>query len=136
MGSSVHLPAVLKPYLAVDIYPKVNGFVRDIAVDRGSRVRKGQLLLKLEAPAIEQQYLAAKSKYLQVYALSLASKDNYERLMQANRMPGTVSAHDLELAKARMTADSALGQAEIANNKALEVTQGYLTVTAPFDGVI
>ncbi len=136
IGSSVHLPAVLKPYLAVDIYPKVNGFVRDIAVDRGSQVRKGQLLLKLEAPEIEQQYLAAKSKYLQVYALSLASKDNYERLMQANRMPGTVSAHDLELAKARMTADSAMGQAEIANYKALEVTQGYLTVTAPFDGVI
>lgn len=136
IGASVRLPAVLRPYLAVDMYPKVNGFVKDITVDRGSQVRTGQVLLRLEAPEIEQQYLAAKAKYLQVYALSLASKDDYERLTVANKMPGTVSAHDLELSKAKMTADSAMVQAEIANYKALEATRGYLTMTAPFDGVI
>jgi len=136
IGSTVHLPAVLRPYEMVDVYPKVNGFIKEIPVDRGSRVRTGQLLLKLEAPEIEQQYMAAKAKYLQAYSLSLASKDDYDRLMVANKMPGTVSAHDLELAKAKMTADSATTQAEIANYKALEATRDYLTVTAPFDGVI
>ena len=136
IGSNVHLPAVLKPFEMVDIYPKVNGFVKDIPVDRGSRVRTGQLLLRLEAPEIEQQYMAAKAKYLQAYSLSLATKDDYGRLMVANKMPGTVSAHDLELARAKMMADSATTQAEIANYKALEATRDYLTVTAPFDGVI
>jgi len=136
IGASVHLPAVLRPYLAVDIYPRVNGFVKEIPVDRGSQVRTGQLLLRLEAPEIEQQYLAAKAKYLQAYALSLASKDNYERLVQAGKMPGAVSAHDLELAHARMIADSATAQGEIAGYKALEVMKNYLTVVAPFDGVI
>ncbi|HEY4209713.1 MAG TPA: efflux RND transporter periplasmic adaptor subunit [Puia sp.] len=136
IGSTVHLPAVLKPYEMVDIYPKVNGFVKDIPVDRGSRVRRGQLLIRLEAPEIEQQYMAAKAKYLQAYSLSLATKDDYDRLMVANKMPGTVSAHDMELARAKMMADSATVQAEIANYKALEATSGYLTVTAPFDGVI
>jgi len=136
LGSTVHLPAVLRPFEMVDIYPKVNGFIKEIPVDRGSRVRKGQLLLKLEAPEIEQQYMAAKAKYLQAYSLSLASKDDFDRLMVANKMPGTVSAHDLELAKAKMVADSATNQAEIANYKALEATRDYLTVTAPFDGVI
>lgn len=136
IGSTVHLPAVLRPFEMVDVYPKVNGFIKDIPVDRGSRVRRGQLLLRLEAPEIEQQYMAAKAKYLQAYSLSLASKDDYDRLTVANKMPGTVSAHDLELAKAKMVADSATNQAEIANYKALEATRDYLTVTAPFDGVI
>jgi membrane fusion protein, multidrug efflux system len=136
IGSTVHLPGVLRPYEMVEIYPKVNGFIKEIPVDRGSRVRRGQLLLRLEAPEIEQQYMAAKARYLQAYSLSLASKDDYDRLMVANKMPGTVSAHDLELAKAKMTADSATSQAEMANNKALEATRDYLTVTAPFDGVI
>ena len=136
IGASVHLPAVLRPFLAVDIYPKVNGFVKEVPVDRGTQVRRGQQLLLLEAPEIEQQYFAAKAKYLQAYALSLASKDNYERLTQANKMPGTVSAHDLELARARMIADSATAQGEMAGYKALEAMKNYLTVTAPFDGVI
>jgi len=136
IGSVVHLPAVLRPYEMVDIYPKINGFIKEIPVDRGSRVRTGQLLLRLEAPEIEQQYMAAKAKYLQAYSLSLASKDDYDRLMVANKMPGTVSAHDLELAKAKMIADSATSQAEMANYKALGATRDYLTVTALFDGVI
>jgi RND family efflux transporter MFP subunit len=136
LGSSTNLPAVLKPFESVDVYPKVNGFIKDIPVDRGSQVKKGQLLVQLEAPEIEQQYFSAKSKYLQVYALFLASKDNYDRLTVANKMPGTVSAHDLELARAKMMADSASAQGEIANCKALEATKNYLMVTAPFDGVI
>jgi RND family efflux transporter MFP subunit len=136
IGSHVQLPGALRPYEMVDIYPKVNGFVKEIPVDRGSRVKTGDLLLRLEAPEIEQQYMAAKAKYLQAYSLSLASKDDYDRLMVANKMPGTVSAHDLELAKAKMTADSATAQAEMANYKALGATRDYLTVTAPFDGVI
>ncbi len=136
LGATADLPAVLKPFEMVDIYPRVNGFVSEIPVDRGSEVRKGQLLVRLEAPEIEQQYYSAKAKYLQVYALYLASKDDYERLTVANRMPGTVSAHDLELARAKMMADSASAQGEIANYKALEATKDYLNVTAPFDGVI
>jgi membrane fusion protein (multidrug efflux system) len=136
LGSTADLPGVLKPFEMVDIYPKVNGFIREIPVDRGSQVHKGELLVRLEAPEIEQQYYSAKAKYLQVYALYLASKDDYDRLVVANRMPGTVSAHDLELARAKMIADSASTQGEIANYKALEATKDYLTVTAPFDGVI
>src|ERR1700761_7805423 len=51
-------------------------------------------------------------------------------------MPGIVSAHDLEAARAKMIADSATVQAETANYKGLEATKDYLTVTAPFNGVI
>lgn len=136
LSSSINLPGEIKPFEIVQLYPKVNGFVEDVLVDRGSKVKKGQILLKLEAPEIEQQYFAAKSKYLQATAMYVASKDNYERLLATSKTPGTVSAHDITIAKSRMMADSAIVQGEIANYSGLEVTKNYLIVRATFDGVI
>jgi membrane fusion protein (multidrug efflux system) len=136
ISSVIHLPGELKPFEIVQLYPKVNGFVKEVPVDRGSVVHTGQLLLRLEAPEIEQQYFAAKSKYLQVYAMFLASKDSYERLLVTSHTPGTVPAHDLELARTKMMADSAMVEGEMANYRGLEATKNYLTVQAPFNGVI
>jgi membrane fusion protein, multidrug efflux system len=136
LSSSIRLPALLEPYQQVSIYPRVNGFVRAVNVDRGSAVRKGQLLLELDAPEIIQQYYAAQSKYLQAKALYASSKDAYERTIQVNEVPGTISPHDIEVVRAKMEADSAIMNSELANFKALEATRSYLTVTAPFDGVI
>ncbi|SFE54045.1 RND family efflux transporter, MFP subunit [Chitinophaga sp. CF118] len=136
LSSSIELPAVLEAYQKVSIYPRVNGFVRDIMVDRGSVVKKGQLLLQLDAPEIIQQYYAAQSKYLQAKAVFAGSRDNYERTLAVSETPGTISPHDVEVANAKMLADSAIMNSELANLRALEATRSYLTVTAPFDGVI
>ncbi|CAL1518246.1 efflux RND transporter periplasmic adaptor subunit [Chitinophaga sp. MM2321] len=136
LAGSIRLPGALAAFQKVSIYPRVNGFVKNITVDRGSRVKKGEVLLVLEAPEVAQQYYAAQSKYLQAAAMYAGSKDNYERTVATSETPGTISAHDLELAKARMLGDSALMNSEEANLKAQEVMRSYLTVTAPFDGVI
>jgi len=136
ISSVIQLPGELKPFQFVQLYPKVNGFVKEVPVDRGSAVRKGDVLIRLEAPEIEQQYFAAKSKYLQVYSMFLGSKDSYERLVVTSRTPGTVPAHDLELARAKMMADSAMVQGEMANYRGREASRNYLTVQAPFNGVI
>ncbi len=136
LSSSIQLPAVLEAYQRVSIYPRVNGFVKAVPVDRGSVVRKGQVLITLDAPEIIQQYFAAQSKYLQAKAVFAASKDNYERTLAVSETPGTISAHDVEVANARMAADSAIMNSELANLRALDATRSYLTVTAPFDGVI
>nr|WP_295870239.1 efflux RND transporter periplasmic adaptor subunit [uncultured Chitinophaga sp.] len=137
LSGSIRLPGTLEAFQKVSIYPRVNGFVSRIMVDRGSRVKKGQVLLVLEAPEITQQFYAAQSKYIQAAAMYAATKDNYERTVAtANETPGTISAHDLELSKARMLGDSALMNSEQANFRARGVMRDYLTVTAPFDGVI
>lgn len=137
LTGSIRLPGTLEAFQKVSIYPRVNGFINRILVDRGSRVKKGQVLLVLDAPEVTQQYYAAQSKYLQAAAMHEASKDNYERTVAtANETPGTISPHDLELSKARMLGDSALMNSEQANFRARGVMRDYLTVTAPFDGVI
>ena len=136
LSANVDLPGELKPYEMVQLYPKVNGFVKNVLVDRGSVVKKGQVLVRLEAPEMEQQYLSAKSKYAQVNAGYLSDKDNYDRLLATSQTPGTVSARDISAAKARTDVDNALMESEQSNVKAMEAMINYLTVTAPFDGVI
>jgi membrane fusion protein, multidrug efflux system len=136
LSSSIQLPAVLDAYQKVSIFPRVNGFIKSVMVDRGSIVKKGQVLLVLDAPEIIEQYYAAQSKYLQAKAIYAGSKDNYERTLAVSETPGTISPHDVEVANARMLADSAIMNSELANFRALEATRSYMTVTAPFDGVI
>lgn len=63
VGALLQLPAVLYPYYRVDMYPKVNGFVKELYVDRGSIVHQGQTLVVLEAPEINQMYFSSQSKY-------------------------------------------------------------------------
>src|SRR5258708_29372495 len=49
------LPAQLVPFETVDIYPRVTGFMDMIRVDRGSRVHKGELIIRLSAPELVAQ---------------------------------------------------------------------------------
>ncbi len=136
ISGNVQLPGVMQPFQFVQLFPKINGFVRSVTVDRGSVVRQGQVLITLEAPEIEQQVAAAKLKYTQVQATYITSKDRYRRLLVTSKTPGTVSPYDLEAAASKMQGDSATAQGEYANFRAQESYRSYLTITAPFDGVI
>lgn len=136
IGSEVQLPGVMQSFEYVQMFPKVNGFVKDVYVDRGSEVRKGQVLMRLEAPEIEEHVSAAKLKYTEAHANYMTSRDRYKRLLETSKTPGTISAFDLEASHAKMQGDSATAQGEYANYKAQQALYEYLVVTAPFDGVI
>lgn len=136
LSSYARLPGQLKPFNEVNIFPKVNGFVKQINVDRGSEVSKGQLLLTLEAPEMESQLQAANSRYLQAQETANASKEKYNRLKQAAAEPGSVSPLDLDNALARMRSDMAIANAEKSNMGSVSTMQGYLKIYAPFTGMI
>ena len=59
---TLSLPGELTPYETVAVYPRVTGFVKTIRVDRGSRVRAGELMAVLEAPELVAQRAEAQSK--------------------------------------------------------------------------
>lgn len=136
LSASSHLPGQLKPFNEVYLFPKLNGFVKKIYVDRGSIVKKGQLLITLEAPEMQSQYQAANSRYLQTQETAAASKEKYQRLKEASREPGSVSPLELDNASARMKADQAIAASERSNVASVRTMQNYLNITAPFDGVI
>ncbi len=136
LSSSAKLPGQLVPFNEVNLFPKVNGFVKQLFVDRGSIVKKGQLLMILEAPEMESQLQAANSQYLQAQADAQASREKYERLKEAAKEPGSVSPLDLNNASSQMKANEAKAQSQRSNVDAVKTMLGYLRIYAPFDGMI
>ncbi len=136
LPEQVKLPAQLAAFEEVSIFPKVNGYVKDVFVDVGSTVHKGQLLMTLEAPELQQSATQAKERFARAKLDYTISEENYKRMLQASRTPGAVSPMNLASLKAKADADSALCNAENANWQEQEAILGYLKVTAPFDGVI
>jgi membrane fusion protein, multidrug efflux system len=147
---TLSMPGQLDPYESVAVYPKVTGFVKAIHVDRGSRVRAGEVLAELEAPEFLAQRAEAQSK-LQTAEAQLAvarskadaNASTYERLRAASRTPGVVAGNDLVLAEKGVEADQ--GQVAAAQQtveaarqavRSVSDVEGYLRVSAPFDGVV
>lgn len=133
---TLSLPGELAPFEEVKLYPKVSGFVEQIFVDRGSHVRKGQLLARLEAPEITQQYAAAAAKEREVLERLQYSQQSYNRFLEASKSAGAVAAIELEQAKAKLLSDSALYQSLRAEMAAAKQLAEYLEIRAPFAGVI
>src|SRR5438876_3795084 len=150
LSITVRLPGELQPYEVVAMYPKGTGFVDWIGVDRGSRVRTGQLIARLVAPEIISQRAEAQAKVqsaeaqrVEAEAKLAADESTYQRLEAAAATPGVVSGNDLEVAQKTAEADrsrvKALEGSENAAKQALRSVQEieeYLRITAPFDGVV
>jgi membrane fusion protein (multidrug efflux system) len=135
-GYVLELPGELKAFEEVILYPKVKGFVKNILVDRGSKVSRGQLLAILEAPEISQQYLAAKSDENKFYEDYLYSRQSYDRLKKASTKSGAVAEIELDRARSKFRSDSAAYAAVKAKTGISAQLQQYLRITAPFDGVV
>ncbi|HTK18791.1 MAG TPA: efflux RND transporter periplasmic adaptor subunit, partial [Mucilaginibacter sp.] len=136
LSSSITVPGELQPFLQVDLYAKINSYVKTLLVDIGSQVHKGQLLATLEAPEINSQLEEAKSRIQQNKAILFASKATYDRLYSTSKTPGTVSLNDLEQAQAKMRSDSANVEAAKSAYKVITANLDYLQIRAPFDGTI
>jgi len=150
LSTKLSLPAQVSPYEAVDVYPKVTGFVDKISVDRGSRVRAGEVIIQLSAPELAAQRAQAEAALQNAEAQRSAAEakfaaDNgtYLHLAAAAKTPGVVAGNDLLVAQQSAAAGSAQVEAAAKNVQAARdhlraVTQleSYLEIRAPFDGVV
>jgi len=150
LNVTLSLPGELTPYQTVALYSRVTGFVKTIAVDRGSRVRAGQQLATLEAPELVAQKAEARSKLQSAEAQlavirskAEATASTYEKLKAASATPGVVAGNDVILAQKAVEADqgqiaSAQQNVEAARQALNSVSdmEGYLRITAPFSGIV
>jgi RND family efflux transporter MFP subunit len=133
---TISVPAELKPYNEVAVYSKIQGFIKKLYVDRGDKVKKGQLLAVLEAPEIEQQYLSDKSIENKMQSEYLFSKQAYERMKEASQTDGAVAPIELERAKNVMLGAASSYESSQAGSEKSSQIGDYLHITAPFSGVI
>jgi len=144
------LPGELKPWNKAHMFPRVKGYVGRVLADRGTVVKKGDVLALLEAPEIvsalnhaKAQVAAAEASLIEQRAKARASTLTYQRMTETNRTKGAVSANEMDMAFSRMSADSALATAAQNNLLAAQAQHAsqaqlvnYLTVRAPFDGTV
>ncbi|HXJ95709.1 MAG TPA: efflux RND transporter periplasmic adaptor subunit [Terriglobia bacterium] len=150
LDTTLDLPAQITPYEAVDVYPKVTGFLDAISVDRGSRVRAGEVIIRLSAPELEaqrgQSEAAVQSAQAQLSAAEArfaSDHGTYLHLTAAAKTPGVIAGNDLLVAQQTAAADDAQVQAATRNVqaardnlRAVSQLESYLDIRAPFDGVV
>ena len=120
-GRSLTLVGEARPYATVTLYAKVSGYIKEIRVDKGDRVKGGQVLAVIESPELDQQYEAT----------LVDAKNKRRDAVRAKALleNGSVSIQDAD------RAETAAQQTE-ANAEALRVQKNYQIIRAPFPATV
>jgi RND family efflux transporter MFP subunit len=162
-NSELELPGNIQAITEAPILARADGYLVRRMADIGDRVHSGQTLAEIEAPELDEQVHQAKASLQQAQSALLQTQANYEQgksnmefaRITADRWAklatkGVVSRQDNDQYQAQSQAQAANLQAldkAIAAQRStvaaaeaslarVEKMQGYLTVKAPFDGVI
>jgi RND family efflux transporter MFP subunit len=150
LSRTIELPGEFEPFQSVAIHAKLRGYLERILVDRGSVVKKGELLAEITAPEMTAQIAEAESKVqasdsdrAQAEAQLAAAQSTADRLKKASETPGAISANELIQAQAMVDAAKAVVQSKQQAVRAAQAAVqaqkdllAYLNVSAPFDGVV
>ncbi len=150
LEQTLRLPGEFAPWESVDVRARVNGYVERVLVDRGSVVKKGQVLVEVSAPEMKAQIAEAESRaqvavsqQAEAQARLAGSQSTYERLKTASQTAGAISANELlqaeklvDAANAAVRAGRESARAAQSAVQSLKQMESYLNVTAPFAGVI
>ncbi len=151
------LPGEIDAYQDVLMYPKIRGFIKTINVDRGSVVKKGDVMATMYAP----EYLASRNEALARVAAAkaavaseesdlqdlqadlkkrqanlLADQSTYQRVYAASLVPGVVADNDVVQWSQSVEADRQEVNTFIKriNAKAHEVTMRKQELAARING--
>ena len=165
IANSLSIAGQFIPYQNVDLHAKVAGYIRNIYVDIGDRVHKGQVLAVLEIPELiaqvdeaqaavhhaEEEIQRAKSDVSRAEADNVALHANADRLVNTAKLrPGLIAQQELDDATSKDRASqaqvdaakSALAAAKQqlavaqANQQHYSALSDYAKITAPYDGVV
>lgn len=159
------LTAEFRPFQEVDVHAKVAGYVKNMYVDVGDRVKAGQLLATLEIPELHDEVQQAEAAERQSEEEILRAQSDVERFESAHQVahlsytrlaavsktqPDLVAQQEVDDAMGRdrvseaqvATAKAALAAAQQqlqvakANQERVRTLFAYAQITAPFTGVV
>jgi len=165
LSNTLSIAGEFLPYQEVELHAKVAGYIRNINVDIGDRVRTGQVLAVLEIPELsaeleganagvrhsQEEIGRAQNEVTRAEADHAALHAAATRLRQASETrPGLIAEQELDDATARDRSAEAQVEAAksalLAARQQLEVSRAdqqhyaalseYSRITAPFDGVV
>jgi RND family efflux transporter MFP subunit len=157
------LPGQTEAFDVANLYPRATGYVAERRVDIGSRVHKGDLLLRIAAPDLDQQLTQAEAQLGQNEAAVLQAQAQVRSAEANTKLANVTKFRETTLAdkgwETKQNADNANANFEVqtagianaqagvavavANLKAQQATVDRLQaltafeqIKAPFDGVI
>ncbi|MBI1940491.1 MAG: efflux RND transporter periplasmic adaptor subunit [Acidobacteria bacterium] len=148
---SITLPATVEAFEKATLYAKVAGYLQWIKVDRGDRVRKGEVLALLAIPEMEKEYRSAQAAVLEADAAAERAQADaalkeltYKRLASVRESQADVISEQ-EVDEARARAEVAHGEVKFARAKIerlraeaerIEALMDYARIKSPYDGII
>lgn len=110
-----------RPFQSVTLYAKTSGYMNKIFVDKGDKVRQGQLLATIVSPEVDQAYKAA--------VADLENKKKILRRDQALVQKDYISKEDAD------ATETSVKMAE-AQVQSLSEQMQYKNIIAPFAGTV
>ena len=165
LSSSLNLTAEFEPFQEVDVMAKVSGYIREINVDIGDRVREGQVLATLEIPEMQDDVSRAAAAIEEATAELATARDELQRMESAHDMahlsytrildvskrePGLVPQQEVDEAHSRdLVAEAQVSSAKShiavceqrirvseAEQAHVKTLYKYAVIAAPFAGVV
>ncbi|MBT9502777.1 MAG: efflux RND transporter periplasmic adaptor subunit [Burkholderiaceae bacterium] len=149
---SVTANGTLQPTRAVSIGSELSGTISSVLVDVNDRVRKGQVLVRLDTAKLSGQIArsraslaAAQARVLQAAATVKEARSNLARLEEVARLSGgkVPSKAELDSGRAgldRAVADETSARAGVADAQAAlgtdEINLSKASIQSPIDGVV
>lgn len=119
----VTLPGRIHANRRATLHAKVSGYLAELAVDKGDRVKQGQTLARIEVPELSADLARFQAER------SVAERE-LERVSEAlAKAPDLVVPQSVDDARGRVE----IARAEVQRTRTL---LGYARITAPFDGIV
>lgn len=134
-GAHLTVDGVVEAVRFTTIATQVPGAIVQLPVKAGDVVKAGQLLLRLDARAAQQEAQASRSQVDAAKAALMVAEKDWERqklLFEKNY----ISQAQWDRASAQFKAASAQANAQIAQAAAAQTQSGFYAIHAPYDGVV
>jgi membrane fusion protein (multidrug efflux system) len=125
----------LRPIEQADVGSKTLGILDAVLVDRGDRVKRGQLVALVRPSDLPDLLAASRGALAQTQASLSLAETNYERA-RTLAPNGIVSQQELQSASAALASAQAAQAAAQSQVSALAVRLGELRINSPVDGVV
>ena len=165
LSRTLTISSELVPFQEIDVYAKESGYVKQLLVDYGTRVKAGQLMAVLEIPELEQQLqqddaaIQSSADMITHAEHELSRYQAQHKVLQleadrlstvAKQQPGLVAQQEVDDAKGKDLAAEAQVESAQSNLSATQsqlvaakakrqhdqVLFDYSKITAPFAGTV
>jgi RND family efflux transporter MFP subunit len=131
----IRAPVDLRPAEQADVGSKTLGYLDAVLVDRGDRVKRGQILALVRPSDLPDQLAAARSNFAQTKSAAALARTNHERA-KALAPQAVVSQQELQQAESQLAAAEAAEQSAQSQISAIAVRLGETRISSPLTGVV